>query len=70
MQEFLDDSLTVLLDLLFVLGMKVGKLLSARAIDRTGMLLSVAMLASCDMVDVHELQHVHVALRLLLLFVD
>ena len=38
----------------------LGKLLCARAIDRAGNLLSVAMLASHDAVDVNELQHVHV----------
>ena len=54
--------LSVLLDFLFVLGSQVEKLLSARAVDRIGKLLLVAMLALCVVVDILELQHVRVAL--------
>ena len=58
-QEFLLDSWSVLLDLLLVLWLTVGKLPSARAVERTGKLLNVAMLASCNVLDAHELHPAH-----------
>ena len=36
-------------------------MLSARAVNRTEKLVSFAMLACCAVVDIHEVQHVHVA---------
>ena len=41
-------------------GWRLGNCFSARAVDRSRKLLFIAVLAKCDVVDVHELQHVHV----------
>ena len=63
-QEFLDNCLSIPLAFLFALKLEVGHLLSAPAVDRTRKMLFFAVLASCEVTDVHELQHVHVALLL------
>ena len=67
MQKFLHDSLSLLLDRLFVLGRYGWEAVSTPVVNRTGKMLSVAMVASCDVVDVQELQSLHVALFLELL---